>query len=316
MTTSTTTLTAPMTTAPATMRDAFVDVVSQAIDADPRLALVLAEISADGFVDVAARQPDRVINVGIREQLMVSVAGGLGLTGLRPIAHSYAPFLIERAFEQVKLDLGHQDVGAVLVSIGGSYDASAGGRTHQSPGDIALLDTLPGWTVHVPGHPAEAAALVADALGADGRVYIRLSTESNDEPIAGADGRLQVVRHGARGVVVAVGPMLSPTLAATADLDVTVLYATTIRPFDAAGLRAATVHADPAIVLVEPSLAGTSAHVVARALPDLPHRMLGLGVSRDAELRRYGTPKDHARAHGLDAAGIGAAVRRFLDQPG
>jgi transketolase len=300
------------TTAPATMRDAFADVVSRELDADPRVALVLADISSDAFEGVAARHPERVINVGIREALMVSVAGGMGLTGLRPIAHSYAPFLIERAFEQVKLDLGHQDVEAVLVSIGGSYDASAAGRTHQSPGDVALLDTLPGWTVHVPGHPVEAAALLTDAVRARGRVYVRLSTITNDEPFAVADGRLRVVRRGAQGVVLAVGPTLSATLAATAGLDVTVLYAATVRPFDTAGLRAAAIGAEPAIVLVEPYLAGTSAHVIARALPDVPHRLLGLGVSRDFELHRYGTTDDHAAAHGIDAAGIGAAVRRFL----
>ena len=80
--------------------------------------------------------------MGIREQLMTGVAGGLALTGLRPFVHSYAPFVIDRAYEQIKLDLGHQDAGAVLVSIGGSYDAAAEGYTHQSPGDVALLDTL------------------------------------------------------------------------------------------------------------------------------------------------------------------------------
>ncbi len=226
------------------------------------------------------------------------------------------PFLVERAFEQVKLDFGHQGVEAVLVGVGGSFDASAAGRTHQAPGDVALIDTLFGWTVHVPGHPVEAAALLTDAVRARGRVYVRLSTETNDEPFAAADGRLRVVRRGGQGVVLAVGPTLSTTLAATAGLDVTVLYAATIRPFDAAGLRAAATGAEPAIVLVEPYLAGTSAHVVARALPDVPHRLLGLGVSRDAELHRYGTTDDHAAAHGIDAAGIGASVRAFLDPAG
>ena len=69
---------------------------------------------------------------------MVSVGGGLALAGLRPIVHTYAPFLVERAFEQVKLDLGHQGARAVLVSIGASYDAARGGRTHQAPEDVAL----------------------------------------------------------------------------------------------------------------------------------------------------------------------------------
>src|SRR5678816_2704350 len=124
------------------MREAFIREASALVDSDPRTAVVLADISADGFARTARAHPDRVINVGIREQLMLSVAGGLALTGLRPIAHSYAPFVIERAWEQVKLDIDHQGVGAILVSVGGSYDGSAMGRTHMSPGDVALLDTL------------------------------------------------------------------------------------------------------------------------------------------------------------------------------
>ncbi|HET9254917.1 MAG TPA: transketolase, partial [Pseudonocardiaceae bacterium] len=122
-----------------TMRTRFADTVSELLTEDPRTALVLADISAALFTEQQARYPDRVINVGIRESLMVSGAGGLALTGLRPIVHTYAPFLIERSFEQIKLDLTHQGVSAVLVSVGASYDWPEGGRTHQSPGDIALL---------------------------------------------------------------------------------------------------------------------------------------------------------------------------------
>jgi transketolase len=137
------------------MRTAFAAEASELLDEDPLTAVVLAEISADRVAKAGARHPDRVLNVGIREQLMVSVAGGLALAGMRPIVHSYAPFLVERAFEQVKLDLGHQGGHAVLVSIGASCDAAWSGRTHQAPGDVALVDSVPGFSVVVPGHPAE-----------------------------------------------------------------------------------------------------------------------------------------------------------------
>ena len=152
------------------MRERFVRVTGELLDADPRLAVVLADITAEAFGPARERHPDRVLNLGIREQLLISVAGGLALAGMRPIAHTFAPFLIERPFEQIKLDLVHQGVGAVLVSAGGSYDEAAYGRTHQAPGDVALLDTLPGWTVHVPGHPDEAGRLLRSAAAAGGLV--------------------------------------------------------------------------------------------------------------------------------------------------
>jgi transketolase len=279
------------------MRTAFADTASALLDEDPLTAVVLAEISADQFAKAAARHPDRVLNVGIREQLMVSVGGGLALAGLRPIVHTYAPFLVERAFEQVKLDLGHQGGHAVLVSIGASYDAARAGRTHQAPEDVALIDSVPGFSVLVPGHPGEVRGL------------LRLSTESNREARPVWPG-LQVLRSGRRAVVVAVGPMLSPVLDGVADLDVTVAYATTVRPFDAEGLRSLEASSG-AVVLVEPYLAGTSAFAVSAALASRPHRLLSLGVQRE-ELRRYGTPAEHAALYGLDAAGIRRSVTRFL----
>ena len=109
-------------------------------------------------------------------------------------------------------------------------------------------------------------------------------------------------------LVVAVGPMLDATLAATADIDVTLAYLSTVRPFDRAGLRAALGGTD--VVLVEPTLAGTSAAEVARALVDRPHRLFALGVE-NPELRRYGTPDEHRAAQGLDAAGIRASILAF-----
>ncbi|MGC5018979.1 transketolase family protein [Micromonospora sp. DT47] len=291
------------------MRETFIDTMTDLLAEDPRTAVVLADISAASFAPAARRHPDRVLNVGIREQLLVGVAGGLALTGLRPVAHSYAPFLVERAYEQIKLDLDHQGVGAVLVSVGASYDRAAAGRTHLSPADVALIDTLHDWTVHVPGHPGEVAGLLRRAVAADGLAYLRLSTQVNGRAYPGS-GELRVVRDAGPGaaLLVAVGPMLDAALAAVADLPVTVAYTHRPRPFDVGGLRAL---AGTEVILVEPYLAGTSARVVGAALSDRPHRLLSLGVGR-AELRRYGSADDHTRWHGLDATGLHRSVGDFL----
>ncbi|MGW7689637.1 transketolase family protein [Streptomyces asiaticus] len=294
-----------------TMRERFASVVSRLLDDDPRLAVVLAEIGKDGFTDAARAHPDRVINVGIREQLLVGVGGGLALTGMRPILHTFASFLVERPFEQVKLDFGHQGVGGVLVSAAGSYDWPAGGYTHMAPGDVALLDTLDGWTVHVPGHPDEAETLLRDAAAAgDDSVYVRLSAHSNPAPRDIVPGRFLTVREGRRGVVIAVGPMLDGVLTAVEGLDVTVLYATTVRPFDESAVRAA-IGGVGDVVLVEPYLASTSTAAVNDALADRPHRVLGLGIPR-RELRRYGTIDEHLAGQGLTPVALRERISAFL----
>lgn len=291
------------------LRTQFIATATELVETDPRIAVVLAEISAAQFVDVAGRHPDRVINVGIREQLMISVAGGLALTGMRPIAHSFGAFVIERAWEQVKLDLDHQDVGAILVGSYGSYDWPAGGRTHQAPGDVALIDTLSDWVVQVPGHPAELDAQLRTAAADNTRVYIRIGGEPNSEAFPTEHDTWSVLRQGTAGTVVAVGPMLRNVLPAVAGLDVTLLYAPTVRPLDEETLRSTL--RTPRVVMVEPYLAGTSAAHVAAALGDRDHRQLGLGVT-DPDPHRYGTPADHDRLHGLDPRSLRQRIGEFL----
>lgn len=293
------------------MRDAFTAEMTALLDSEPTTVLLLADISVAAFEAARTTHPLRVINVGIREQLLVGAAGGMALTGLRPVVHTYAPFLVARPFEQLKLDLGHQGVGAVLVSIGASYDVAAAGRTHHAPEDVALLDTLSGWSIHVPGHADEAARLVRGAVQGEGRHYVRLSERSNTTAMPPTDGRFHVVRTGAAGTVIAVGPTLDPVIEAVKGVDVTVLYATTLRPFDGTGLRAAL--STPAVVLVEPYLEGTSARCVSAVLHDVPHRLLSLGVGR-AEVRRYGTAADHDRLHGVDVGGLRHSITRFLGE--
>jgi transketolase len=289
-----------------TMRARFYELAAEALRENDRVAVVLADIGAGQIPEHPRR-----FNVGIREQLMIGVAAGLALEGYRPIVHSYTPFLIERPYEQIKLDLGHQDLGAVLVSYGASYDASTEGRTHQAPEDVAALGALPGWTIEVPGHVEESELMLARALGNDDRIYIRLTDETNAAPIDGA--RLTVVRRGSDTAlfVLAIGPTLDPVLEATLDLDATVAYLTRVRPFDAEGLRAAVGGTD--VVLVEPYLAGTSAGEVSAALSDRPHRLLALGVPL-GEFRHYGEGPEHRAAHGLDARGIRASLERFKDR--
>lgn len=285
----------------------FARTAADLVETDLSVALVYAEISGQFFGEVEAAHPDRVVNVGIREQLLVNVGAGMALTGMRPIVHTFAPFLVERAFEQVKLGFGHQDVGGVLVGSGGSFDSAGAGRTHQAPGDVALVDTLPGVSIHAPGTAGEVDAVLRRAVAGDGLHYVRVVGQTNAETYAGAG--LHVVRRGPGATVVALGPVLDAVLEAAEGLDLTVVYAHSVRPFDGRGLRA--LLGSPEVVLVEPWLAGTSSYAVSEALRDVPHRLLALGVGRE-EVRRYGTPADHVRAHGLDAAGIRRSLDGFL----
>jgi transketolase len=294
-----------------TMRDRFRSVALDLLETDPQAVLVLAAIGADAF---GHRLPDdvrrRVVDVGIREQTMIGVAGGLALEGFRPIVMTYAPFLVERPFEQIKLSLTHQDVHATLVSVGGSWDASSSGRTHQAPEDVAVMATLPGWTIHVPGHPDEAEAAIRRAYASGTSHYVRLTVDQNSAAVLSVDG-VATLRRGSDSAttILVVGPLVDDVLDATSDMDVTVLYTAKPVPIDAKALAASVIGNH--VVVVEPYLAGTTVPQIAKALSDRPMMIDAIGVA-NPELRHYGTPRELKASHGLDAGGIRRSMEDLL----
>ncbi|HEX5160015.1 MAG TPA: transketolase C-terminal domain-containing protein [Ktedonobacterales bacterium] len=299
-----------MQTAQLTMRQQMVRTLTDMLDADRRLVVLLGNISASLFNKrLFSMRPQRIYDVGISEQAMVSMAAGLALEGMIPVVHTIAPFLAERAFEQIKDDFSYQQIGGNFISIGASYDYSAEGMTHQGSGDVQVLRSLPGMQIVVPG-TAEEFDTIFRASYADGRpTYYRLSERQNATPQPVRFGQVEVIQMGSLATVAAVGPMLTPTLAATEGLDVTVLYYTTVAPFDGATLREHSPHGR--VVLVEPFYADTLIPEVAAAMGSIPVRIEAIGVPHEL-LTRYGTPEQHDEALGLTPTGIRARLEHFL----
>ncbi|HEU0194799.1 MAG TPA: transketolase C-terminal domain-containing protein, partial [Gaiellales bacterium] len=160
------------------------------------------------------------------------------------------------------------------------------------------------------GHPDEVDALLRATVGDGVLTYMRLQVVHNPRPVAVAAGEVRTLRTGAGTAVLAIGPMLGRVLEATADLDVSVLYTSTAAPIDARSLRAAAGDATR-LVTVEPFHEGTLAAQVVAALADRPARFAFIGVPRRL-VREYGSPQEHDRALGLDAAGLGARIRSAL----
>jgi len=294
------------------MRTVFGRTVTELLDEDPRAALVLADISVTEYLGEAVRRhPERAVNLGIMEQAMVGVAAGLAMEGFRPIAHSLAPFMAERPYEQLKLDFGYQGLGGTFVSVGGSYDYAAEGATHHAPADVTLMLAIPGMEVLVPGHGEEVAALLRATYPNDRPTYLRASKATNPESFDVAPGRIEVLRRGTAATVLAFGPMLGRTLDACHGLDVTVAYATSLRPFDAGGLAEIT-GPEPLVIAVEPFYEGTSVPLLTQALRHTPARFVSLGVPR-AFIHAYGTAADIDGDLGLDAPGLRARIAAELD---
>ena len=301
-----------MKTAELTMRQQMVRTLTDALDVDKRLVVLLGNISVSLFDKrLYKAQPQRLYDLGISEQAMVSIAAGLALEGMTPVVHSIAPFIAERAFEQIKDDFCYQQLGGAFITIGASYDYSESGMTHHAPGDVQVLRSLPGMRIVVPGSADEFDTLFRASYSDGQPTYYRLSERQNTSPQRVIFGKGEVIREGAQATIVAVGPMLSTVLAATEGLDVTVLYYTTVAPFDGETLRARSPHGK--IILVEPFYAGTLIPEVTAAMGTTLVRVEAIGVPHQT-LTRYGTPEQYDKWLGLDAAGIHARIERFLGE--
>lgn len=169
------------------------------------------------------RFPDRHFEMGIGEQNMASFAAGLSLTGKIPFIHSFAAFVVGRAYEQIRVSIA---IGGFNVKIiGSSYGLSdfGDGATHQSFEDISLMRTLPNMAVFAPADAAQTVAMLDEALRIDGPVYMRVNR--NDIPelsgteLAVHDGFVTEHASGDDCVIFAHGVLVSRAIEAARRLE-------------------------------------------------------------------------------------------------
>jgi len=110
------------------MRKQFGKTIVELAEKDPNLILLIGDVEQE-MVEFKKRWPGRFYNFGLCEQTMISIAAGMALEGLRPVVYSITPFLIERPFEQIKIDIDEQNLPVMLV---GYADYPIHGPTHRA----------------------------------------------------------------------------------------------------------------------------------------------------------------------------------------
>jgi len=289
------------------MRRQFVATLEHLLNEDSRVVLLLGDIGVFGFRNSFAKFPTRTINIGILEQATVSVAAGLAKEGLIPVFHSIAPFVVERAYEQLKIDFCYQTLGGNFVSVGASYDYAALGCTHHCPADVSLMKSLPGMQIVVPGHPSELDTLFRQSYANGCPTYFRLTERNNDVNHDVEFGKATVIQRGDALTLVVVGPLLDTVTRAVGGLNLTILYYTTLCPFDSATL--AENCPSGKVVVVEPFYEGTMVNDVVASFKYRPVFITNIGVPRRF-LTNYGTAEEHDIACGLTAE----AIRRKVEE--
>lgn len=184
------------------------------------------------FQEFRSKNPERILDLGISEQAALGFASGISIANKIPIFHAQAPFLVERAYEQLKIDFGYQKLSGNFVSLGGSYEYTVLGPTHHCPSDIGLLKLIPNMQIVVPGTADEFESLYKESYGNEFPTYYRLSRSLNEISINVQFGKANIIKKGKKATLIVVGPMLKLVIDALGEEDVTILYYTTLAPFD------------------------------------------------------------------------------------
>lgn len=291
------------------MRKEFATVMEQELSSNPLSTLLLGDIGVFGHRASFEKFPTRVFNIGILEQSMVSLAAGMAMGGLSPTIHTIAPFLVERAFEQIKIDFGYQSLGGNIVTVGASLDYAALGATHHCPGDVAMMLNIPGAEIYVPGTAAEFSDQYSKSSRNEKISYFRLSEKANKNSIKTAFQNGSVVKEGKELTVIAIGPMLDIVIEASTELDVTILYYNCVSPFDAELLRGNI--ASSKLLVVEPFYENTTAPIIQKYLSDRAVMTCSKGIPRKF-MTKYGKTDEHYEEFGLTSLGVRNEIQRMI----
>ena len=121
------------------LRQQFADTCIKIGQNDQKLIVMVGDIS-HGILQPYENYSQRgIIISAFCEPSIVNMAAGLSHVGLIPVVHTIAPFIIERAYEQIKLDFGYQKLGINLISVGGAFDYSQLGCSHHCYADVSLM---------------------------------------------------------------------------------------------------------------------------------------------------------------------------------
>lgn len=303
------------------MRNRFADVFYELGKADPRLCVVVADISPAGSIaKFRAEFPDRFVNTGVAEQIMIGMCAGMAQRGLKPFAYTIATFTLYRPFEFVRDDLCYQNLPVTIVGIGGGVTYSTLGGTHHAQEDVALACTLPNMTVIAPCDPAEAEAATRWCATQElGPVYLRLGKAGEPDLSSGARtpwtfGKLRELRSGSDVCILSYGGITRlafqvADLLATEGRTAAVVGVHTLKPLDTEGLSEILRRYTHVIVVEECAPNGSLSMRVKEMAWDVGATCrLDTFTLKDDFIHCYGSHDDILAAHGLSVERISAQL--------
>jgi len=297
------------------MRNAFAAELTRLAGENDKLVMLSGDIGNRLFDDFKAHFPTRFYNCGVAEANMISMAAGLAMEGLHPVAYTITPFITTRCFEQIRVDVCYHNVPVVIVGVGAGLSYATLGPTHHSCEDMAIMRALPNMTVIAPADPVETRLALRAAIQHNGPVYIRIGKKG--EPVIHQQtldfeiGKAIILQDGKDVCLLGTGTILpdvikAASLLAEKGISAQVVSFPTIKPLDEAFLVDVFNRFSVVTTIEEHSRLGGFGSSVAEWLSDqalMKARLCRIGTN-DTFMDVVGE-QEYAREHfGLDAHSI------------
>ena len=205
------------------MRNIFAKTINQLAIKDRNIVLLSGDIGNKMFDQFKIDCPRQFINCGIAEASMMSVAGGLALSGLRPVVYTITPFVTARCFEQAKISVGYHEANVLIIGTGSGLSYAELGATHHSLDDISIMGSIPNMRVLAPCDSNQLGFYLDEALNVNGPTYIRIGKKG--EPIITSEvseiriGKSNIINEGSDFLILGIGPIINEALLAVEKLE-------------------------------------------------------------------------------------------------
>jgi len=266
--------------------------------------------------------PDRFIQMGVHEQLLVALAAGMALSGKIPYITSYAMFCPGRAWEMVRTNVCLNEANVKIIGSHAGVSVGADGATHQAIEDIAIMRPIPNMTIMAPCDVIEARKATLALLDVDGPCYVRFAREKTPvfttEETPFEIGKATTFREGSDVAIIACGPLVHNALIAAEELskegvEAMVINSHTIKPLDESAVLAAAKKCG-AVVTVEGhqvtgGLGGAVSEYLSSVYPTVIER---IGVQN--KFGQSGTPNELVEHYGMGVSSIKKAAQRAVER--
>lgn len=285
------------------------------------IVVLTADLGFKLFDVFHEHDPERFYDIGIAEANMIGVSAGLSLSGKNVYSYSIIPFLVMRAYEQIRIDVAYHNLNIKLVGVGGGFTYGLEGITHYGFEDITLMRSLPNMSVVVPADPLEASALAKISYEHQGPMYIRLG-RTGDPRIHEREpdfkvGKAIMLSDGKDVALFAVGNMVHVaqqvvSMLAKKGIRTTLVNMHTIKPIDKKVIiQVASTHGH-IFTIEEHYIHGGLGSAVAEVLAESQYGgyFNRIGIDVDSE-KSIGTPDYLREVYGLTSKSI---YKKVLNQ--